>query len=61
MLISDQEDHNPLSFNKVGDSHVEVTLVLACPYHLPWSRDKLTHGRVSLGVSASPSVVSDSL
>ena len=61
MLISDQEDHKPLSFNKVGDSHVEVTLLLACPYHLPWSRDKLTHGRVPLGVSAGPSVVSDSL
>ena len=61
MSISNQEDHNPLSSNTVGDSHVEGTLVLTCPYHLPWSRDKLTHGRVSLGVSESPSIVSDSL
>lgn len=30
MLISDQEDRNPLSSNKVGDGHVAFTLVLAC-------------------------------
>lgn len=49
ILISDQEDRNPLSSNRGGDGHVEFTLVLTCPYYLTQSRAKLTYGRVSLG------------